>query len=193
MRSLIVCLFAAIALNVVQLLPAASQHGRDGVEDRKAARAGSLKTSRASIGFRSSISSMAQGAANLVLTASGTVADAATSTYDAASEAPARMGNQLQQNIAYLFDRQPLLLGATGFALDFSWLHVDTFDANGFPRHQRGVSVEPGIYFLGLPWQSRRGSSFIWGVWHDAKHVADHIAKQRGYLAYQGTGKPANA
>ncbi len=40
-------------------------------------------------------------------------------------------------------------------------------------------------YFLGLPWQSRRGSSFIWGVWHDAKHVADHIATQRKYLDYK--------
>ncbi|MBI1171159.1 SidA/IucD/PvdA family monooxygenase [bacterium] len=78
------------------------------------------------------------------------------------------------------------ILWATGFALDFSWLQVDTFDAKGFPRHQRGVAAEPGVYFLGLPWQSRRGSSFIWGVWHDAKHVADHIAKQRAYLAYEG-------
>jgi len=41
------------------------------------------------------------------------------------------------------------------------------------------------VYFLGLPWQSRRGSSFIWGVWHDAKYLADQIAIQRGYLAYQ--------
>lgn len=32
------------------------------------------------------------------------------------------------------------------------------------------------------PWQSRRGSSFIWGVWHDAKYVADQIAIQRSYL-----------
>ena len=51
------------------------------------------------------------------------------------------------------------------------------------------MSAEPGIYFLGLPWQSRRGSSFIWGVWHDAKFVADHIAIQRSYLAYQGPAR----
>jgi putative flavoprotein involved in K+ transport len=38
-----------------------------------------------------------------------------------------------------------------------------------------------------LPWQSRRGSSFIWWVWHDAKHVADQIATQRNYLAYAPT------
>lgn len=77
------------------------------------------------------------------------------------------------------------IIWATGFATDFSWLEADTFDANGKPQHQRGVSREPGIYFLGLPWLSRRGSSFIWGVWHDAKHVADHIATQRKYTAYR--------
>lgn len=77
------------------------------------------------------------------------------------------------------------IIWAVGFEFDFSWLQVDAFDDNGRPRHQRGVSTEPGIYFLGLPWQSRRGSSFIWGVWHDAKYLADQIAIQRGYLAYQ--------
>lgn len=77
------------------------------------------------------------------------------------------------------------IVWATGFSVDYRWLNVDTFDDNGKPQHQRGVSREPGIYFLGLPWLSRRGSSFIWGVWHDAKHIADHIATQRKYLAYQ--------
>lgn len=76
------------------------------------------------------------------------------------------------------------IIWATGFALDHGWLKVDAFDEKGRPRHQRGVSSEPGIYFLGLPWQARRGSAFIWGVWHDAKHVVDHIAKLRGYLSY---------
>jgi putative flavoprotein involved in K+ transport len=77
------------------------------------------------------------------------------------------------------------IICATGFELDFSWLKVDAFDEAGMPRHQRGVSSEPGVYFLGLPWQSRRGSSFIWGVWHDAKHLADQIAIQRQYLSYR--------
>ena len=76
------------------------------------------------------------------------------------------------------------IIWATGFTVDYGWLQVDAFDDKGKPKHQRGVSVEPGIYFLGLPWQSRRGSTFIWGVWHDAKYVADQIAIQRGYLAY---------
>lgn len=77
------------------------------------------------------------------------------------------------------------IIWATGYAVDFSWLKVNAFDANGKPQHQRGVTSEPGIYFVGLPWLSRRGSTFIWGVWHDAKHIADHIATQRKYLAYR--------
>ena len=83
------------------------------------------------------------------------------------------------------------VLWATGFAMDFSWLKVDALDEAGRPRHKRGVSSEPGVYFLGLPYQSRRGSSFIWGVWHDAKFLADHIAKQRNYLAYTPASKAA--
>lgn len=78
------------------------------------------------------------------------------------------------------------IVWATGFATDYSWLQVDAFDTAGKPNHRRGVSSEPGVYFLGLPWLSRRGSSFIWGVWHDARYLADHIATQRSYLAYRG-------
>ena len=81
------------------------------------------------------------------------------------------------------------IIWATGFAADYGWLKVDAFDAQGRPRHQRGVSAEPGIYFLGLPWLSRRASSFIWGVWHDAKHLADRIATQRKYLEHHAASK----
>lgn len=77
------------------------------------------------------------------------------------------------------------IVWATGFSVDYSWLKVDALDEEGKPKHQRGISAEPGVYFLGLPWQSRRASSFIWGVWHDAKFLADHISTQRKYLAYK--------
>lgn len=85
------------------------------------------------------------------------------------------------------------VIWATGFAVDFSWLKVDAFDDEGRPKHQRGVSSERGIYFVGLPWLSQRGSSFIWGVWHDAKHIADHIAIQRGYLDYHNSARKRGA
>ncbi|WP_158784478.1 NAD(P)/FAD-dependent oxidoreductase [Pantoea sp. BAV 3049] len=76
------------------------------------------------------------------------------------------------------------IIWATGYIADYSWLNVDAFDENKKPKHQRGVSSEAGVYFLGLPWLSRRGSTFIWGVWHDAKYIADHIATQRKYSEY---------
>jgi putative flavoprotein involved in K+ transport len=83
------------------------------------------------------------------------------------------------------------IIWATGFTSDYSWLKVDAFDEKGKPKHQRGVSSEPGIYFLGLSWQSRRGSAFIWGVWHDAMHLADRIATHRKYLEYNASMKDA--
>ena len=77
------------------------------------------------------------------------------------------------------------VLWATGFRPDFSWLKVNAFDENGNPFHKRGISAESGIYFLGLPNLVNRASSFIYGVWHDAKYVADHIALQQGYMTYR--------
>ncbi len=68
------------------------------------------------------------------------------------------------------------IIWATGFALDFSWLKADVFDPTGRPQHHKGITDVPGLYFLGLPWLTRRASPFIWGVWHDAAFLADHIA-----------------
>lgn len=84
------------------------------------------------------------------------------------------------------------IVWATGFSTDYSWLQVDAFDEQGKPRHQRGITREPGVYFVGLPWLSRRGSTFIWGVWHDAKYIADHIGTQRKYAAYRDTAHTSN-
>lgn len=85
------------------------------------------------------------------------------------------------------------IVWATGYAADYSWLQVPAFNEQGQPQHQRGVSSESGVYFLGLPWLSHRGSSFLWGVWHDARFIADHIAIQRQYAAYRDAGQRAQA
>ena len=71
------------------------------------------------------------------------------------------------------------IIWATGYRQDFGWLQVDCFDADGIPVHHNGVSKVQGVYFLGLPWLTSRGSSFIWGVWHDAAYLAKHIAKRQ--------------
>lgn len=83
------------------------------------------------------------------------------------------------------------IIWATGYETDFGWLKIPrAFDEKGKPRHRRGVAAEPGVYFLGLPWLTSRASSFIWGVWHDAKYIADHIDKQRRYLLYHMASPP---
>jgi putative flavoprotein involved in K+ transport len=71
------------------------------------------------------------------------------------------------------------IVWATGYALDFGWVKVPVFGADGKPRHADGVSEVPGLYFIGLPWMSCRGSAFIWGAWRDAQNLAGHIAKHR--------------
>ncbi|GJL34826.1 hypothetical protein TUM17576_16460 [Enterobacter hormaechei] len=76
------------------------------------------------------------------------------------------------------------IIWATGFKFDFGWLNVDAFDEKGLPFHKRGISAERGIYFLGLPNLVNRASSFIYGVWHDAKYIADHIVLQNAYTDY---------
>jgi putative flavoprotein involved in K+ transport len=82
------------------------------------------------------------------------------------------------------------ILWATGYSTDYSWLQVPgAVNDAGKPAHQRGVSSAHGIYFLGQPWLSRRGSAFIWGVWHDAKFLADQIQIQRSYKEYSGSAR----
>ena len=83
------------------------------------------------------------------------------------------------------------IVWSPGFRADHSWLAEAATDGSARPRHERGVSADPGVYYLGLPWQSRRGSSFIWGLWHDARYIADQIEIQRGYLDYRGDAVPA--
>jgi putative flavoprotein involved in K+ transport len=68
------------------------------------------------------------------------------------------------------------IVWATGYRSDFDWIDIDIFDDHGTPRHRDGVSIAPGLYFLGLPWLTCRASSFIWGVWRDAEAHASHIA-----------------
>jgi putative flavoprotein involved in K+ transport len=68
------------------------------------------------------------------------------------------------------------VIWATGFRLDFGWIDLDIFREDGRPRHQDGVTEVPGLYFMGLPWLSCRGSAFIWGAWTDGARIAGLIA-----------------
>lgn len=89
------------------------------------------------------------------------------------------------------FDKDNItsIIWASGFGYDYHWLNFDIFEDNGAPIHNKGVTSEPGIYFVGLPYLSGKGSSFIWGVWHDAKRIAEYIDIQKHYQSYQSSEK----
>jgi|HigsolmetaAR203D_1030402.scaffolds.fasta_scaffold00154_51 putative flavoprotein involved in K+ transport len=69
------------------------------------------------------------------------------------------------------------IVWATGFVSDFSWIRIaGALDPAGKPVHQRGVSPVAGLYFLGQPWQSTRGSALIGGVGKDAEYLVHQIS-----------------
>ncbi len=66
---------------------------------------------------------------------------------------------------------------ATGYRPDHSWLHVPgVIDGAGTVRHEAGVTGVPGLYFLGLPWQSCRGSALLGFVGADAATLSARMA-----------------
>jgi putative flavoprotein involved in K+ transport len=76
-----------------------------------------------------------------------------------------------------------------GFEPDFAWLDAPVFNGRGQPVHVRGVTQQPGLYFLGLPWLYTWGSGRFSGVARDALHVADQIERHRA----ESTRMPAAA
>jgi putative flavoprotein involved in K+ transport len=68
------------------------------------------------------------------------------------------------------------VIWATGYRPDYSWIKLPIFDERGRPRHRRGVTDVPGLYFLGLTWQYTRGSALIGWVKDDAEFIAEQIA-----------------
>jgi putative flavoprotein involved in K+ transport len=65
----------------------------------------------------------------------------------------------------------------TGYRAAFDWIHLDVFNEEGQPVHDRGVvAAVPGIYFIGLFFLSSLASSLVGGVSRDAEHIARHIA-----------------
>ncbi|MCW5664787.1 MAG: MSMEG_0569 family flavin-dependent oxidoreductase [Piscinibacter sp.] len=66
-----------------------------------------------------------------------------------------------------------------GFAPDFGWVDVPVFNGRGQPAHRRGVSSQPGLYFLGLPWLHTWGSGRFSGVARDALYLAERIEGAR--------------
>jgi putative flavoprotein involved in K+ transport len=64
---------------------------------------------------------------------------------------------------------------ATGYRFDFGMVRFPVFDEDGYPIQQRGVTPQPGLYFVGLPWLHKQKSGLLLGVAEDAAYVAGRI------------------
>ena len=67
------------------------------------------------------------------------------------------------------------VIWATGYRREYPWLHVPVLDATGEIRQHAGRTPAPGLYVIGMRWQTRRNSTFLDGVRHDAALVVDHF------------------
>jgi putative flavoprotein involved in K+ transport len=65
---------------------------------------------------------------------------------------------------------------ATGYRPDYSWIQLPIFEPSGYPRHARGVVPQaPGLYFLGLPFQTALSSPLLGGVGADARYITGQM------------------
>lgn len=70
------------------------------------------------------------------------------------------------------------IIWSTGFVSEYNWIELEkAVNENGFPNHVRGISPVKGLYYIGLPWQSQRGSALICGVGKDAAYILSEIKK----------------
>jgi cation diffusion facilitator CzcD-associated flavoprotein CzcO len=72
-----------------------------------------------------------------------------------------------------------VVLWATGYRSDYSWISIPGVVRDGRITHRRGVTDVPGLYFLGLSWQHTRGSALLGFLDDDASHIADRVAADR--------------
>ena len=75
--------------------------------------------------------------------------------------------------------RLAAIIWCIGFKPDFGWLDAPVFNGAGRPAHQRGVTAQPGLYFLGLPWLHTWGSGRFSGVARDAAFIVQQIVTAR--------------
>jgi putative flavoprotein involved in K+ transport len=69
-----------------------------------------------------------------------------------------------------------VVIWATGYRPDYSWIDIPDVVQDGQVTHRRGVTEVPGLYFLGLTWQHTRGSALLGFVNDDAAYLAGRIA-----------------
>ena len=70
------------------------------------------------------------------------------------------------------------VIWAIGYTFDFSMVKFPVFDEDGYPIQKRGLTKQPGLYFVGLPWLHKQKSGLLAGVAEDAAHIARSICAE---------------
>lgn len=70
------------------------------------------------------------------------------------------------------------VIWCTGFEAGFSWVHLPVFSEGGEPLHERGISIVPGFYFVGLHYLYAMSSATLIGVGRDAERIARAVAER---------------
>jgi putative flavoprotein involved in K+ transport len=85
-----------------------------------------------------------------------------------------------------------VVVWATGYRSDYSWIDIPGVLGDGRVVHRRGVTEVPGLYFVGLSWQHNRGSALLGFVGEDAAHVAE-VARRHSddLLPITAAGSPS--
>jgi len=63
------------------------------------------------------------------------------------------------------------VIWCTGFDHGFPWIKLPVFDEHGEPKHERGVTQAPGMYFVGLHFLYSMTSATLFGIGRDANRV----------------------
>ena len=80
---------------------------------------------------------------------------------------------------------------ATGYRRSYPWLHVPVLDGAGEIRHVHGTTAAPGLHTVGMRMQTRRNSTFIDGVRHDAATVVARLLDDLGSTSSAATLRSA--
>ena len=84
-----------------------------------------------------------------------------------------------------------VVIWATGYRPDYSWIDIPGVTRDGKVVHRRGVTDVPGLYFVGLSWQHTRGSALLGFVNDDAAYLAGRITA-RDRAAEAATTRPVS-
>ena len=75
-------------------------------------------------------------------------------------------------------ERITSIIWCIGFRPDYSWIDLDIFKTSGYPKHDRGITIDADVSFIGLPWLYTWGSGRFLSIDQDAKYVAEHILQR---------------